>query len=112
MGTQRQVAQFEWPNGNPLERPDFVVDAGQHSPDFAIAAFGQHNFQPAPPRSPFELLGFGRPGQSLSDINALFEFSKFFGRRHTRNLDVVFFLNAVPRMCQVVCQIPIVGNQD
>ena len=86
--------------------------AGEHSANFAISSFSQDDLNPTGRLDFAQKFGTGRFRFSFSEIDSLFECSQLFGGRHTRNLYMVFFFNAVTRVGQPIGQFSVVGNQN
>ncbi len=89
-----------------------MADRRQHSPNFAVPAFVQNDFQPAVGSRFFQESNIRSTNSAFGDVDAFFEFSQISRLGLAVDLHVILFFDTVTRMSQLVRQIAVVGHQN
>src|SRR5262249_44442002 len=89
MLSQRQVAELDGTEGDPLQLHDFVADTREQSAQLAIVSFGQHQFDQRALAADLDDIRLLHPELPFRKVQAALELSQRFSGRYPGHQQLV-----------------------
>jgi hypothetical protein len=110
--SRQKISEREPADGDSFELMHLVAELGEHPANFTVLAFVEDHFEN---RALLVLAAKTHPlgvDFAFSQANALAKPLEQIGRRYARDLHEILLLDTVARMCQEICQVAVVREED